>query len=239
MENTTPVTAEKPLVIRQQEVLENTPLVGQTSVAQIVELAKIMAASGMFGDINTAQKAAATMMIGQQVGLTPVQSLTGIHIVKGKPMFHYQVLLAKLRQHPDYDYRIAEHTDKVCSLSILRHGEVIGTETFTIEEARKQGTQNLDKFAKTMLLARATSNALKWHAPDVMNGMPSYSHGELDDSGFDVVEVPASVTDRIRADLASKQAAVDESIEAEGKDIPVEDPQEEGGIKMGAQGVLD
>lgn len=183
---------------RGQTILESTPLVGQTTVAQVVELAKIMAASGLFPDARTAQSATGLMLLGHQFGLTPVQSLTGIHIVKGKPMLHYSVLLAKVRQHPDYDYRVKEHTDKVCSVEFYHKGKPVGVSTFTAEDARKAGTQNMDKLAKTMLLARAASQGVKWYAPDVVNGMPVYTEGEIDELHTQS-DTTTSITDKIKA----------------------------------------
>ena len=50
---------------RQQVILETTPIVGQTSIAQIVELAKIMSASGFWPEVKTAQQSAALMILGQ------------------------------------------------------------------------------------------------------------------------------------------------------------------------------
>lgn len=193
-----PITDNKLAEVKRgQTILENTPIVGQTSVAQIIELAKIMAASGLFPDAKTAQQASGLMLIGQQFGLTPIQALTGIHIVKGKPMLHYSVILARVRQHPDYDYRVAEHTDKVCTVEFLRRGEPIGVSTFTAEDARKAGTQNMDKLAKTMLLARAASQGVKWYAPDVLNGLPVYTDGEIEQSA--IINDGTSITDKIRA----------------------------------------
>jgi hypothetical protein len=40
----------------------------------------------------------------------------------------------------------------------------------TIEQARKQGSQNLDRLPLNMLFARAISNGVRWHCPDVFMG---------------------------------------------------------------------
>jgi len=156
----------------EKSSIANTPILCPTSLEHIINLAKVMAASGFYPDAAQAPKAAALMIMGQQFGLTPAQSLTGIHIVKGKPMLHYSVILAKVRQHPDYDYRITEHTDKICSIEFSRHGEPCGNSTFTDADAKRAGTQNMDKHGKTMLLARAASNGVKWYCPDAV----SYTH---------------------------------------------------------------
>src|SRR5574339_232881 len=56
---------------------------------------------------------------------------------------------------------------------------MIGNYTFTIEDAKKAGTKNLDKFPRNMLFARAISNGVKWFCPDVFAG-PVYTPEECD-----------------------------------------------------------
>ena len=46
----------------------------------------------------------------------------------------------------------------------------IGNSTFTIDDAKKAGTKNVDKFPKNMLFARAMSNGVRWYTPDIFNG---------------------------------------------------------------------
>ena len=38
---------------------------------------------------------------------------------------------------------------------------------------------NWRKYPKNMLFARAISNGVKWHCPDVMNGQPVYTPDEM------------------------------------------------------------
>lgn len=196
----------------------STPVIGSETLEHVINIAKVMCASGFFPDARTAQQGAALMIMGQQFGLTPAQSLTAIHVVKGKPMLHYSVILARVRQHPDYDYRILEHTDEECSIEFLRKGEPCGTSTFSLADARRAGTQNLDKHARTMLLARAASNGVKWYCPDVLNGMPVYTHGEIPD---DEHPAPVSTRDTMNAHL---RAMVDEDQSIELQVIPETEP---------------
>lgn len=155
------------------------------NLQEVINIAKIMAASGFYQDAQTAQKAAAIMLLGIQFGIPPAQALTAIHVVKGKPMLHYSAILSKVRQHPHYDYDIVEQTAKRAEIAFIRQnkrGEWVeaGRSVFTIEDAKRQGTQNLDKFPDTMLLARAASNGVKRYCPDVLNGMPVYTPGEIE-----------------------------------------------------------
>jgi hypothetical protein len=87
-----------------------------------------------------------------------------------------------------YDYRITESNEKKCSIDFYQktvtpdgilNSEMIGNSTFTIEDARKAGTQNLEKFPKNMLFARCISNGVKFYTPDVFSG-PVYTPEEMD-----------------------------------------------------------
>lgn len=205
----------------QRGIIATTSITTPETLAQIVELAKIMAASGFYTEIKSAQQAAVVMILGAAYGLTPAQSLTGIHIVKGKPMLHYSVILAKVRQHPDYDYRVVKHDDTACEIEFTRNGKPCGTSTFTKADAQKSGTQNMDKHARTMLLARAASQGVKWYCPDVLNGMPTYTQGEIDADQDQGVAVEPTIADRLAADLAAKSAVEPEQSE----DVIFADPE--------------
>lgn len=205
----------------QQVSFEQTSVENPMTLQEYINLAKVMAGSGFYPDARTAQQAVALMILGRHFGLTAAQSLTAIHVVKGKPMLHYSAILAKVRQHPDYDYRIVEHNERSCEIEFFLHGESVGKSKFTEADAKKQGTQNMDKHAKTMLLARAASNGVKWYCPDVLNGMPVYVQGEIPDDA-EHGDAGKSKRDVLKAELQARQAARGESIEAEAVEIPIE-----------------
>jgi hypothetical protein len=87
-------------------------------------------------------------------------------------------MAARVKGFGKYDYKVIEHNDKVCSIEYFQGKESIGVSTFTIEDARKAGTKNLDKFPKNMLFARAISNGVKWYCPDIFSG-PVYVPEEM------------------------------------------------------------
>jgi hypothetical protein len=66
------------------------------------------------------------------------------------------------------------HTATVCKIEFYEkvNGkfEAIGISEMTIEQARKQGSQNLDRLPLNMLFARAISNGVRFHCPDVFMG---------------------------------------------------------------------
>jgi len=104
---------------------------------------------------------------GQEIGLAPFASMTGINIILGKPTFGAGVIASCVKGSSKYDFKVKELTDKNCSIDFFEGKEFIGNSSFSIEDAKKQQTKNLDKFPKNMLYARAMSNGQKWFCPDV------------------------------------------------------------------------
>lgn len=199
-QSTTPEAAPP---VKGRPIDYDKPLSELNTLGSIVELGKIMGASGLIPDMNNAAKATACMIFGSYFGLSPMASLTGVHWVKGKPMLGYAVLLSKIKQHPRYNYKIKESTDTQATVEFYEDGELIGSETFTIKQAQRQQTQNLEKFPDTMLLARAVSKGVKKYCPDVINGMPIYVEGELE--GENGLAAAGSKRDEIKAKMEASE----------------------------------
>jgi hypothetical protein len=202
----------------QQHSFEATIVKNPVTLQDYMNIAKTMAASGFFPDASNAAKAVGLMVLGSHFGLSPVQSMTAIHVVKGKPMLHYSAILAKVRQHPDYDYRILEATETIARIEFRYKGEVVGESSFTIEEAKKRQTQNLDKFPKVMLMARAASQGVRFYCPDVLNGVPVYTEGELDEPEA-YADAPKTRKESLVADIKGLVKAPD-VVEPEPPDEP-------------------
>lgn len=167
------------------------------SVGDLTTVAEIMAASGYFTDARDAAQTAVKIMAGREMGFGPFASATGVHIIKGRPAIGANLMAAAVKAHPKYDYRVRTMTNERCDIDFLQMGEPIGTSTFTIDDARAAGTQNLQKFARNMLFARAMSNGVRWYAPDVFMGSAVYTPEELgeavneDGDVIDLVTPPA------------------------------------------------
>jgi hypothetical protein len=147
--------------------------------------AKAMAGSGYFQDAKDASQALVKILAGQEVGLGPFASMTGIHIIQGRPAIGANLLATMIKNDPRYNYRVTEHTDKVCKITFYEGGQPCGVSEFTAEDARKAGTKNMDKFPRNMLFARAISNGARWYTPGIFGGAPVYTPEEL---GADVDE---------------------------------------------------
>jgi hypothetical protein len=169
------------------------------SAADALTIGETFFKSGMFSDIKSAQQAVVKIMAGAEMGISPFAAMSGIHIIQGKPTIGAGLMAARVKGFGKYDYRVLEHTDKVCSIEFgtkVPGSDIksLGISTFTIEDAKKAGTKNLDKFPKNMLFARAMSNGVKWYTPDIYEN-PVYVPEEMEqvteDTTAHVVETPS------------------------------------------------
>ena len=155
--------------------------------------AKAMSLSGYFADAKDVSQAMVKILAGHEMGFGPFASMTGIHVIKGKPSVGANLMAAAVKAHPRYDYRVLQMTDGIVEVEFFQEGESIGHSSFSADDAQRAGTQNMGRFPRNMLFARAMSNGVRWFCPDVFAGSAVYTPGELgaevDDDG-DVIDVP-------------------------------------------------
>jgi hypothetical protein len=153
--------------------------VARLQTTEIMSTAKAFHESGMFPDIKSAAQAVVKIQAGQEIGIPPFAAMSGIHIIQGKPTIGAGLIASRIKGSGKYDYRIKQQNEKACSIDFFQGKELIGNSTFTLEDAKKAGTKNIDKFARNMLFARAISNGVKWFCPDVFAG-PVYTPEDFD-----------------------------------------------------------
>ena len=173
------------------------------SYSDVESVAKAMVASGFFNDATKISQAIVKIMAGAEIGIGPFGSMNGIHIIQGKPAFGANVMASKVKSSGGrYNYRVTEMSDTVCTIEFMEHFNgswtAIGTSSFSIADAKKAGTKNLDKFPRNMLFARAMSNGVRWFCPDVMNGSTVYTPEEL---GADVDQDGNVIDDIVEGDF--------------------------------------
>ena len=158
------------------------------SSADAISIGETFYKSGMFSDIKSAQQAVVKIMAGAEMGISPFQAMSGIHIIQGKPTIGAGLMASRVKASGKYNYKVTEMTDKVCTIDFTEAGQPIGTSTFTIEDAKKAGTKNIDRFPRNMLFARAMSNGVRWFCPDIYEG-PVYVPEEMQEVTEDVQAV--------------------------------------------------
>ena len=180
------------------------------SVQDIMTVSETFFKSGMFKDCTSAAQAMVKIMAGAEISIPAFQAMSGIHIIQGKPTIGAGLMASKVKGSGKYDYRVIEQTEKVCTIDFYQGKEKIGTSSFTIEQAKAAGTQNLAKFPANMLFARAISNGVKWYCPDVFTG-PVYVPEEM--GGLD--------TEDISHEEINPQASLPAFIDDNFKSVPI------------------
>jgi len=165
------------------------------TLTQMCEYADVFIKSGIFKDATSQAQAVVKIMAGQELGLEPFAAMSELHIIDGKVTQSAGLLAKKIKNSGVYDFRIETHNDTICTITMLRHGDVIGVESLALADAVKRGlttewsktrNQTVDKtnwkkHPKNMLFARVISNAVKFYCPEVTGGIVAYTHGEIDE----------------------------------------------------------
>lgn len=162
----------------------------QMPVTEIMSIGKAFVESGMFPDVKSVAMAVVKIQAGQELGVAPFAAMSGIYIIAGRATVGAGIIAAKIKGSGKYTYKVVEHTDKICSIDIYQGKVKEGNSSFTLDEARKAGTKNMEKHPKNMLFARAISNAVKWFCPDVFNQAvytPEEMEGVTEDAAHEVV----------------------------------------------------
>lgn len=166
------------------------------SMDDLSKLSQMLAASNYFTDSKDAAQCGVKILAGLEMGLGAIASMAGIHIISGKPVIGANLMAAAIKKSQKYNYKIVQHTSEICSIDFYENGEVLGNSSFSVEDAKAAGLAGKDiwkKFAKNLLFARAISNGVRWHCPDIFLGISAYTPeeigAEIDEEGNAVVEV--------------------------------------------------
>ena len=161
------------------------------SLENLRSIATMLAMSGYFDAKGNTEQAisqiATKILAGQEIGYGPFASVQGIYVIQGKPAMSANLMAAAVKASARYDYRVRQMDDSAVSVEfferVASNGSVklesLGVSTFTAEDAKKAGTQNMAKYARNMLFSRAMSNGVKWFVPDVFNGNAMYTPEEM------------------------------------------------------------
>lgn len=137
---------------------------------------------------------AACVLYGAEIGVGPMRSLAGIHVVEGRAAMSAELMRA-LVLAAGHDIRVVELTATRCVLLGTRRGSTDGTQVqYTTDDAKRAGVlgkQVWQRYPREMLLARCTTLLCRSTFPDVIGGMASVE--EMDDGP--VVQAEATVAE--------------------------------------------
>lgn len=148
---------------------------------EVRSIAQAMSTSGYFQDAADVSKAIVKILAGNELGLGPFAAMTGIHVIKGKPVMSSNLIATLIKNDPRYDYKIGKLDDDGCTIVFFENGERVGESSFTAADAKAAGLggDNWRKFPRNMYFARAISNGAKWYTPGIFGGTPVYTADEL------------------------------------------------------------
>jgi len=184
-------------IVRQDSALNS--LADVRSVAEMFALSNYFDAKG--NNPQAIAQIVTKIMAGRELGYGPFASVNGIHVIQGRTALSANIMAAAVKASGRYDYRVRKMDDSAVEIEFFEHvggkRESLGVSTFTREDAKNAGTQNMQKFARNMMFARAMSNGVKWFCPDVFSGSAVYVPEELGadvDGDGNVIDVQPTVT---------------------------------------------
>jgi len=175
------------------------------SLDDYVRLGEIFGRSGLFADARDANKCVVKILAGAEMGFGPMASMSGVHVINGKPCCSSSLMAAAIKRSGRYDYRVLESTRERCELEFYEQGKPCGRCSLTLREAAEtkltvdkdgQPKQTWERHSDAMLFARCISAGFKKFCPDLIGGIAAYDPDELEHSS-QVIEV-------IEAEVAAK-----------------------------------
>lgn len=119
--------------------------------------------------------ATAAILMGDELGLTPLAALRAVYVVHGTPALYAKAMAALVLSHGHEMWTVEESPQRVTVAGRRRGTDHEERVTWTMDRARKAGyTKNAkyDTNPQEMLYARAAGDVARRIAPDVLAGVP-------------------------------------------------------------------
>lgn len=150
-------------------------------------------------------EATAAILMGDELGLSPIAALRSIYLVHGTPAMYARAMVALALAHGHEVW-----TEKSTDTEVIVHGRRKGTDhieksLWTIARARQAGYTNNKKYQSNpqeMLYAKAAAEIARKVAADVLAGVP-YSVEDLELGDEAPTTRKAASTRTRRAEIAS------------------------------------
>ena len=127
-------------------------------------------------------EAAAALMLGDELGLSPVSALRSIFVIGGTPGMYARTMVALVQSRGHEVWTDTDTASKVVVCGKRAGTDRVERAEWTIDRARRAGYTSNKKYEtdpQAMLYARAASDVCRRIAADVLSGIP-YSVEELE-----------------------------------------------------------
>jgi hypothetical protein len=183
----------------------NFPSTAPETLSETLILAGVMA--GLFP--QNAYQIGSKIVIGKDIGLPLTLSINAIHVVEGKLVLGVHAVAFLIKSSGRYRWKITKEDKEECVLEWLERigegWEVVGTSSFSMDDAKTAGwlgKDNWRKYPKDMLYKQALTVGGRRFAPDVMHGV--YTEDEMpspeERRGRRQPAAPSSDEDTVTAD---------------------------------------
>lgn len=184
------------------EALTIIPL-APTTFSEAMEMSTVLASSKLLAEELRGKRAdvLVTLLLGAEVGLSPMMSLRSIYVVKGKPTMSADLMVAICLASPlcEYFRRLEDPPEDAEVYVTRRAGDKEMRATFTMEDAEKAKLVRTDstwtKHPKAMLRARAKSILARDVYPDLLHGFYSSEEAEEFDEDESELTAPEAPTE--------------------------------------------
>jgi hypothetical protein len=165
------------------------------------EQSKSLLASGLLPKgITKPEQVILIVLKGKELQIPPLQALSHIHVINGKPCMSAELMLAQIyRLHPKTVIKFKERSSERCIVEAKRDGHGVETFVWSLEDAKKAGitgNPTWSKYPRAMLHARVVSEMARSLFPDAIAGIsytPEELGAEVDESG-DVIDISPTPT---------------------------------------------
>lgn len=173
-------------------------IASEGEIKSLKSQADILVKSGLLpASVNTAEKAIVIMLKGRELGISPMQALSGINVISGKPCMTAELMLSQIYKNcKSARIHLVERTNEKCVI-VASRPDCKSTEfIFTIEDAKRAGLMrnpSWEKYPRAMLHARCVSEMARSMFPDAIAGAsytPEEMGAEVNESGEVINVVP-------------------------------------------------
>jgi hypothetical protein len=222
------MTTTTSLATTQQSTGEVLPFV-PTNFSETLALASHLARSGLIPESlrGKPQDVAVVVMTGHEMGLSPLQSLRMISVIRGKPVMDASLIVAQCLRANDVCayFALISSDDTQATYETQRVGSPKPTAmSYTFEQAKKArltNKENWQTYPAAMLRARCSAALARAVYPDLVAGI--YDHDELEPEPAQ----RAQKTPRVVQAIPESAPRVESSSAAPAQPVPqpVEDAQ--------------
>lgn len=153
---------------------------------------------------NKPEECAAAILFGDEIGLTPTQSLRSVYTVSGTPGLYARAMVALVLAAGHEVWTVSKSDSSVTVAGRRRGSSHVIEETWTTARATKAGYTNNKKYTsdpQAMLYARAAADVCRQVAPDALAGL-AYTVEELE-----LADAPTTTVTRSERKTTAKRAA--------------------------------